>query len=80
MEIIKDFLHSYVFIGPQGALVEGVKKINRWQEDCIEVISQDKIVVCGKNLRVENKSMDSLLVKGNIEKIEFIKRNKRGPF
>jgi|GEM_PF-1656090 len=80
MEIINDFLHSYVFIGPEGALIEGVKKIQRWQEECIEVISQDKIVVCGKGLRVENKSMDSLVVKGSIEKIEFIKKKTRGSF
>ncbi|MBR6633949.1 MAG: YabP/YqfC family sporulation protein [Clostridia bacterium] len=77
MEIIANFLNPYVFIGSEGILVEGIRRVGKWQNECIEVESADKVLtICGERLKMEYKSMDSLLVKGRIEKIEF-RRSRR---
>lgn len=77
MEIIANFLNPYVFIGTEGILIEGIRKVSKWQNECIEVESSAKtLVICGERLKMEYKSMDSLLVRGRIEKIEF-KRSER---
>lgn len=65
------FLHPYIFIGPEGALIEGVKRIVRWDCEGIEMVSGRKITVKGKKLEIEYKSMDTLLVKGDICEIFF---------
>ncbi|MBQ7897302.1 MAG: YabP/YqfC family sporulation protein [Clostridia bacterium] len=77
METISLFLHPYIFIGPEGALVEGVKRIVRWDSECIEMISGRRVRIEGKRLEIEYKSMDSLLVKGRIEGIFFLKERGR---
>ncbi len=77
METISLFLHPYIFIGPEGALVEGIKKIIRWDGECIEMSAGGRVRIEGKRLEIEYKSMDSLLVKGRIEGIFFIKERGR---
>ena len=71
METINLFLHPYIFVGPEGALVEGVKKILCWDTECIEMLAGKRIIITGKRLRIEYKSSDALLVKGNICQIVF---------
>lgn len=73
METIGQFLHPYIFIGPEGALIEGVKKIIRWDSECIEMTAGGRVRLEGKRLEIEYKSMDSLLVKGRIETISFLR-------
>ena len=77
MEIIANFLNPYVFIGSEGILIEGIRKVGKWQNECIEVEASDKVLtICGERLKLEYKAMDSLLVRGRIEKIEF-RRSRR---
>lgn len=71
MEAINLFLHPYIFIGPEGALVEGARKILSWDSECIEMLSGRKIKITGKRLKIEYKTMDTLLVKGKIFNISF---------
>lgn len=75
MEMISDILSPFIFIGPEGILIEGVKSVHKWEEGTMEVSAGNKrLTVFGKKLRPEYKSGDSLLIKGRIEKIELGRR------
>lgn len=72
MELLADFLNPYILIGAEGILIDGIKRICEWNDECIEVVSGGKIItVCGKGLKMLYKSMDSMLVSGKVERIEF---------
>lgn len=72
MEMISDFLSPFIFIGSEGILIEGVKSVYKWEEGTMDVRAGNKrLTVCGRKLRPEYKSGDSLLIKGKIEKIEL---------
>ena len=72
MEMIMNFLCPYIFIGPEGVLVEGVRRVCKWNDECIELISGDRIITIeGCKLKMQYKSMDSLLVNGTVKQIGF---------
>lgn len=73
MEIISGLIHPYIFVGDEGAFIEGVKKVVRWEEECIEILSGGRLSIEGERLRIEYKSMDTILVKGRIKSISFSK-------
>ena len=74
MQIISGLIHPYIFVGDEGAFIEGVKKVVKWQEDCIEIISGGSISIEGEKLKIEYKSMDTILVNGKIKSISFSKK------
>ena len=76
MEIMCGFLHPYVFIGPEGALVEGIKRIYLWDGERIELMAGGRIIILGEKLEIEYKSMDSVLIKGRISAISFAREKK----
>ncbi len=76
MEIMCGFLHPYVFIGPEGALVEGIKRIYLWDGERIELMAGGRIIILGERLEIEYKSMDSVLIKGRISDISFAREKK----
>ncbi|MBQ5746657.1 MAG: YabP/YqfC family sporulation protein [Clostridia bacterium] len=76
MEIMCGFLHPYVFIGPEGALVEGIKRIYLWNGERIELTAGRRIIILGERLEIEYKSMDSVLIKGRISAISFAREKK----
>ena len=74
---VNALMSSYIFVGPDGVLIEGVRKIHKWEQECIELSAERKIIVMGSRLRVEYKSMDSLLIKGEVSCISFLGRGGR---
>lgn len=75
MEIIADFLNPYILIGAEGILVEGIRRVCKWEDNCIILTTvNSKITVTGKGLRPEYKSLDSLLVKGKVDSVGFERR------
>ena len=76
MEMVNGLMHSFIFIGPDGALVEGVRRIYRWEDGLIELLAERRLTLTGSGLRVEHKSMDTLLIKGRIDNISFEKRRR----
>ena len=74
MEIISGLIRPYIFVGDEGAFIEGVKKVIKWQEDCIEIFSGGSISIEGEKLKIEYKSMDTILVNGKIKSISFSKK------
>ncbi len=77
MEVISGFIRPYIFVGDEGAFIEGVKKIVKWEETCIEILSGGRLCIEGERLKIEYKSLDTILVKGRIESISFLKGNKK---
>lgn len=77
MEIMCGFLHPYVFVGPEGALIEGIKRIYLWNGDRIELMAGRRIVILGEKLEIEYKSMDSVLIKGKITDLSFVREKRK---
>lgn len=76
-KMLGDFLNPYIIIGADGILVDGIKRVCKWENEKIEAVSKDKrIIISGEKLKMEYKTLDSLLVRGKVEKIEFA-RDKR---
>lgn len=73
MEILCGFLHPYVFIGPEGVLVEGIRRIYLWNGDRIELMAGRRITILGERLEIEYKSLDSVLIKGRVTEVSFMK-------
>ncbi len=71
MERLADFLTPFIFVGPEGALIEGVKRIVGWDECEIEIEAGRRIAISGNRLKVGYKSSDSVLIKGRIREIRF---------
>lgn len=71
MERLAGFLTPFIFVGPEGALIEGVKRILRWDECEIALLAGRTVVILGKGLKVGYKSSDSVLIKGRITAINF---------
>lgn len=72
MEMISDFLNPYIFIGSEGILIEGVKKVYKWENGLMEIRAGNKrVAVYGKKLCPEYKTNDMLMIKGTVEKIEL---------
>ena len=77
MEIMCGFLHPYVFVGPEGVLVEGIKRIYLWNGERIELMAGKRIVILGEKLEIEYKSMDSVLIKGKRDDIYFVREKRK---
>ncbi len=76
MEKIAELLTPYVFVGNEGMLIDGIKCVHKWEEDCIQLIAVGKIItVEGRRLKLEHKSLDSILISGRITTIIFGKRS-----
>lgn len=74
---ISDLFEPDIMIGAGGVLIDGIRGLSRWESDTVEVRSKSKTVtVTGKNLRLEYKSLDALMICGDIEAIEFTRRKK----
>ena len=73
MEILCGFLHPYVFIGPEGVLVEGIRRIYLWNGDRIELMAGRRITILCERLEIEYKSLDSVLIKGRVTEVSFMK-------
>lgn len=69
MEMRCGFLHPYVFLGPEGALIEGVRRIYLWNGERIELMAGRRITLEGECLEIEYKSQDCVLIKGKIKRI-----------
>lgn len=77
MEFIDDFLEPYMLIGAHGILVESIRQVCKWEDKTVEIVSGNKrVTITGEDLKIEYKSLDSLLVKGKVKEIEF-ERKKR---
>ncbi len=77
MEVFADFLHPYILIGADGILIDGIKKVCKWNDDTIEALTHNTLVtVKGKKLKMEYKTQDSLLVSGRVASVEFGKVKK----
>ena len=76
METIGGFLTPYIFVGEEGILIEGIRRIVKWEESCIEVaLLRGRVAVEGKGLRLEHKTLDSMLVTGHIHSLAFGRRS-----
>ncbi len=71
MERLAELLTPFIFVGPEGALIEGVKRIVGWDECEIEIEAGRRIVISGKKLAVGYKTNGSVLIKGRINEIRF---------
>lgn len=71
MELIAGFLTPYILVGKEGAFVDGVKRILRWDEEEITIEGSEKVTFFGKNLKVGYKTADSVLIKGKISSVVF---------
>ena len=74
---ISDLFEPDIMIGAEGVLIDGIKGLNYWESDTVQVRSKSKTVtVTGKNLSLEYKSLDALMICGDIDTIEFTRRKK----
>ncbi len=73
MEIFSDFLHPYIFISGEGILIEGMRRIIVWEENCIILQAREKIRVSGEGLKLEHKGQDAVSVRGKVLSLEFLK-------
>lgn len=72
MELLFDFLAPYIFIGAEGIIIEGVKHIKKWDRGEIVVTSPiNTITLAGKKLEIEQKTTDTLLIKGAVSSMTF---------
>ena len=77
MKMISDLFEPDILVGAEGVLIDGIEALCKWENDIIEVRAKRKTVtVKGTNLRLEYKSLDALMVRGNVETIEFARRKK----
>lgn len=75
MELVMDFISPYIFIGAEGVMIEGVRRISFWEKDKIELQLVGKnMSIEGRNLNFEYKSDEVIMISGSVEKIEFFKK------
>lgn len=78
MELVMDFISPYIFIGAEGVMIEGVRRITLWEEEKIELqLTRSNMAIEGKGLNFEYKSDEVIMISGSVEKIEFFKKGKK---
>ncbi len=78
MELVMDFISPYIFIGAEGVMIEGVRRITLWEEEKIELqLTRSNMTIEGKGLNFEYKSDEVIMISGSVEKIEFFKKGKK---
>ncbi len=73
MEIFSDFLKPYIFMSGEGVLVEGIRRILVWDEECIILQARERIKIAGEKLKLEHKGLDAVSVSGRVKSLELIK-------
>ncbi len=72
MEIIRGFLEPFITVGSEGIMIEGVRRMISWEAERIELATRiKKITLVGKGLKMEYKSLDAILIRGQIDRIEL---------